>query len=85
MFVIKDPVVDITNFYNWYKITERWLKRKSPVPSDWEGKEIRQSKKDRQISNSADEGSPLLDRMIHLSSNILPFTGYVIQPGFLLC
>ncbi|KAA0066954.1 succinate dehydrogenase (ubiquinone) iron-sulfur subunit 2 [Cucumis melo var. makuwa] len=45
MFVIKDLVVDMTNFYNQYKSIEPWLKRKSepPVP----GKEILQSKKDR--------------------------------------
>ncbi|KAF3438613.1 hypothetical protein FNV43_RR21376 [Rhamnella rubrinervis] len=45
MFVIKDLVVDMTNFYNQYKSKEPWLKRKNPptVP----GKEILQSKKDR--------------------------------------
>ncbi|CAN1725400.1 Succinate dehydrogenase [ubiquinone] iron-sulfur subunit 2, mitochondrial [Linum perenne] len=45
MFVIKDLVVDMTNFYNQYKSIEPWLKRKTPpqVP----GKEILQSKKDR--------------------------------------
>ncbi|XP_022154158.1 succinate dehydrogenase [ubiquinone] iron-sulfur subunit 2, mitochondrial-like [Momordica charantia] len=45
MFVIKDLVVDMTNFYNQYKSIEPWLKRKSApsVP----GKEILQSKKDR--------------------------------------
>lgn len=45
MFVIKDLVVDMTNFYNQYKSIEPWLKRKNPptVP----GKEILQSKKDR--------------------------------------
>jgi len=45
MFVIKDLVVDMTNFYNQYKSIEPWLKRKSPSEED--GKEIRQSKKDR--------------------------------------
>lgn len=45
MFVIKDLVVDMTNFYNQYKSIEPWLKRKSPPPAD--GKEILQSKKDR--------------------------------------
>lgn len=44
MFVVKDLVVDMTNFYNQYKSIEPWLKRKTP-PSD--GKEILQSKKDR--------------------------------------
>ncbi|KAI9072525.1 hypothetical protein K1719_045534 [Acacia pycnantha] len=45
MFVIKDLVVDMTNFYNQYKSIEPWLKRKTspPVP----GKEIPQNKKDR--------------------------------------
>ncbi|KAL0692587.1 hypothetical protein Bca4012_059767 [Brassica carinata] len=46
MFVIKDLVVDMTNFYNQYKSIEPWLKRKSP-PADEGGKEILQSKKDR--------------------------------------
>ncbi|KAM7509222.1 hypothetical protein LguiA_019675 [Lonicera macranthoides] len=43
MFVIKDLVVDMTNFYNQYKSIEPWLKRKTKG----EGKEILQSKKDR--------------------------------------
>ena len=45
MFVIKDLVVDMTNFYNQYKSIEPWLKRKNPPPEP--GKEIPQSKKDR--------------------------------------
>lgn len=45
MFVIKDLVVDMTNFYNQYKSIEPWLKRKTPAPTP--GKEIPQSKKDR--------------------------------------
>ena len=45
MFVIKDLVVDMTNFYNQYKSIEPWLKRKSPASEP--GKEILQSKKDR--------------------------------------
>ncbi|KAK9272252.1 hypothetical protein L1049_002623 [Liquidambar formosana] len=45
MFVIKDLVVDMTNFYNQYKSIEPWLKRKSPAPVP--GKEFPQSKKDR--------------------------------------
>lgn len=45
MFVIKDLIVDMTNFYNQYKSIEPWLKRKNP-PSE-PGKEILQSKKDR--------------------------------------
>ncbi|XP_010932282.1 succinate dehydrogenase [ubiquinone] iron-sulfur subunit 1, mitochondrial [Elaeis guineensis] len=45
MFVIKDLVVDMTNFYNQYKSVEPWLKRKDPPPVP--GKEIIQSKKDR--------------------------------------
>ncbi|KAI7741836.1 hypothetical protein M8C21_003269 [Ambrosia artemisiifolia] len=44
MFVIKDLVVDMTNFYNQYKSIEPWLKRKSPQT---DGKEILQTKKDR--------------------------------------
>ncbi|KAM1323496.1 hypothetical protein PS2_044385 [Malus domestica] len=46
MFVIKDLVVDMTNFYNQYKSIEPWLKRKSPA-AELDGKEIKQSKKDR--------------------------------------
>ncbi|CDP15766.1 unnamed protein product [Coffea canephora] len=45
MFVIKDLVVDMTNFYNQYKSIEPWLKRKSSPPTP--GKEIPQSKNDR--------------------------------------
>ncbi|GAB2278897.1 Succinate dehydrogenase [ubiquinone] iron-sulfur subunit 2, mitochondrial [Dionaea muscipula] len=45
MFVVKDLVVDMTNFYNQYKSIEPWLKRKNP-PST-KGKEILQSKEDR--------------------------------------
>lgn len=48
MFVIKDLVVDMTNFYNQYKSIEPWLKRKSAPEKGWEGKEIFQSKKDRE-------------------------------------
>lgn len=47
MFVIKDLVVDMTNFYNQYKSIEPWLKRKSKAEPGWEGKEVYQSKKDR--------------------------------------
>ncbi|KAL6507283.1 Succinate dehydrogenase [ubiquinone] iron-sulfur subunit 2, mitochondrial [Orobanche gracilis] len=45
MFVIKDLVVDMTNFYNQYKSIEPWLKRKNPPENP--GKEILQSKEDR--------------------------------------
>uniref|UniRef100_A0A7C9E1P6 Succinate dehydrogenase [ubiquinone] iron-sulfur subunit, mitochondrial n=2 Tax=Opuntia streptacantha TaxID=393608 RepID=A0A7C9E1P6_OPUST len=45
MFVIKDLVVDMTNFYNQYKSIEPWLKRKTPPPVP--GKEYPQSKEDR--------------------------------------
>ncbi|XP_009598927.1 succinate dehydrogenase [ubiquinone] iron-sulfur subunit 2, mitochondrial-like [Nicotiana tabacum] len=45
MFVIKDLVVDMTNFYNQYKSIEPWLKRKTESPTP--GKEIPQSKNDR--------------------------------------
>uniref|UniRef100_UPI001CB96F06 succinate dehydrogenase [ubiquinone] iron-sulfur subunit 2, mitochondrial-like n=1 Tax=Erigeron canadensis TaxID=72917 RepID=UPI001CB96F06 len=48
MFVIKDLVVDMTNFYNQYKSIEPWLKRKSKPETGWEGKEVYQSKKDRE-------------------------------------
>lgn len=44
MFVVKDLVVDMTNFYNQYKSVEPWLKRKDPAEG---GKEILQSKEDR--------------------------------------
>jgi succinate dehydrogenase (ubiquinone) iron-sulfur subunit len=46
MFVVKDLVVDMTNFYNQYKSIEPWLKRKDPSPQP--GKEIPQSKADRE-------------------------------------
>nr|CAD1839178.1 unnamed protein product [Ananas comosus var. bracteatus] len=38
MFVVKDLVVDMTNFYNQYKSVEPWLKRKDPPPVP--GKEV---------------------------------------------
>ncbi|CAB4283709.1 unnamed protein product [Prunus armeniaca] len=44
MFVIKDLVVDLTNFYQQYKLIEPWLKTKKP-PKD--GREYRQSPSDR--------------------------------------
>ncbi|KAG6540995.1 hypothetical protein Mapa_017568 [Marchantia paleacea] len=46
MFVVKDLVVDMTNFYSQYKSIEPWLKRKSPSKNP--GKEVYQSKKDRE-------------------------------------
>ncbi|KAM6549681.1 hypothetical protein CsatB_021357 [Cannabis sativa] len=45
MFVIKDLVVDMTNFYNQYKSIEPWLKRKTPASEP--AQEILQTKKDR--------------------------------------
>ncbi|XP_062196516.1 succinate dehydrogenase [ubiquinone] iron-sulfur subunit 1, mitochondrial-like isoform X2 [Phragmites australis] len=45
MFVVKDLVVDMTNFYNQYKSVEPWLKRKNPPPQP--GKEFPQTKADR--------------------------------------
>lgn len=45
MYVIRDLVPDMTNFYNQYKSVEPWLKRKTPAkPGDTE---IRQSIEDR--------------------------------------
>lgn len=44
MFVVKDLVVDMTNFYDQYKSVEPWLKRKTPAAS---GKEHFQSRNDR--------------------------------------
>ncbi|XP_048335549.2 succinate dehydrogenase [ubiquinone] iron-sulfur subunit 3, mitochondrial [Ziziphus jujuba] len=44
MFVIKDLVVDLTNFYQQYKSIEPWLKTKKH-PED--GREYRQSPEDR--------------------------------------
>ncbi|CAL8163972.1 unnamed protein product [Prunus armeniaca] len=44
MFVIKDLVVDLTNFYQQYKLIEPWLKTTKP-PKD--GREYRQSPSDR--------------------------------------
>ncbi|XP_041009298.1 succinate dehydrogenase [ubiquinone] iron-sulfur subunit 3, mitochondrial [Juglans microcarpa x Juglans regia] len=44
MFVIKDLVVDLTNFYHQYKLTEPWLKA-AKAPEN--GREYRQSPADR--------------------------------------
>ncbi|XWS41551.1 hypothetical protein CRYUN_Cryun17cG0091600 [Craigia yunnanensis] len=44
MFVIKDLVVDLTNFYQQYRLIVPWLKTKRP-PED--GREYRQSPADR--------------------------------------
>ncbi|KAG0592371.1 hypothetical protein KC19_1G246400 [Ceratodon purpureus] len=44
MYVIKDLVVDMTQFYSQYKSIEPWLKTKKPAPG---GKEYLQTKKDR--------------------------------------
>lgn len=46
MYVVKDLVPDLTNFYNQYKSVEPWLKRKTPNKSG--EKELYQSKADRQ-------------------------------------
>ncbi|KAM1826136.1 hypothetical protein ACFX13_025523 [Malus domestica] len=46
MFMIKDLLVDMMNFYNQYKSIEPWLKWKS-LTTELDGKEIKQSKKDR--------------------------------------
>jgi succinate dehydrogenase (ubiquinone) iron-sulfur subunit len=45
MFVVKDLVVDMTNFYSQYKSVEPWLKRKDQPLQ--QGKEIPQTKADR--------------------------------------
>eukprot|EP00271_Cylindrocystis_brebissonii_P012968 TRINITY_DN32498_c0_g1_i1.p1 TRINITY_DN32498_c0_g1~~TRINITY_DN32498_c0_g1_i1.p1 ORF type:complete len:291 (+),score=21.25 TRINITY_DN32498_c0_g1_i1:197-1069(+) len=44
MFVIKDLVVDMTNFYQQYKSIEPWLKTKTAPP---DGREYLQTKEDR--------------------------------------
>ncbi|KAM0047849.1 putative succinate dehydrogenase (quinone) [Helianthus debilis subsp. tardiflorus] len=44
MYVIKDLVVDLTNFYQQYKSIEPWLKTKKPPP---DGKEYLQTPSDR--------------------------------------
>ncbi|XP_057808991.1 succinate dehydrogenase [ubiquinone] iron-sulfur subunit 3, mitochondrial [Salvia miltiorrhiza] len=44
MYVIKDLVVDLTNFYQQYKLIEPWLKTKKPPP---DGKEYRQTTAER--------------------------------------
>ncbi|MFS7994522.1 putative succinate dehydrogenase (quinone) [Helianthus anomalus] len=44
MYVIKDLVVDLTNFYQQYKSIEPWLKTKKPPPG---GKEYLQTPSDR--------------------------------------
>jgi len=44
MYVVKDLVVDMTQFYSQYKSIEPWLKTKNPSPG---GKEHLQTKKDR--------------------------------------
>lgn len=45
MYVIKDLVVDMTQFYQQYKSIEPWLKTKKPAPDN---KENLQTKKDRE-------------------------------------
>lgn len=45
MYVIRDLVPDMTNFYNQYKSVEPWLKRKSPPKPD--SREYPQSKEER--------------------------------------
>ncbi|XP_954510.1 succinate dehydrogenase [ubiquinone] iron-sulfur protein, putative [Theileria annulata] len=45
MYVLKDLVPDLTNFYEQYRSVEPWLKRKTPKEGD---KEYYQSKEDRQ-------------------------------------
>lgn len=45
MYVVRDLVPDLTNFYNQYKSIEPWLKRKSPKPEG--SKEFYQSHEDR--------------------------------------
>jgi succinate dehydrogenase (ubiquinone) iron-sulfur subunit len=44
MYVIKDLVVDMTQFYQQYKSVEPWLKTRKPAPDN---KEFLMSKKDR--------------------------------------
>ncbi|XP_015073124.1 succinate dehydrogenase [ubiquinone] iron-sulfur subunit 3, mitochondrial-like [Solanum pennellii] len=44
LFVIKDLVVDLSNFYHQYKSIEPWLKTRNPPP---EGKEYRQTPEER--------------------------------------
>ncbi|KAK9904427.1 hypothetical protein M0R45_000725 [Rubus argutus] len=44
MFVIRDLVVDLTNFYHQYKLIEPWLKATKPSE---DGREYRQSPADR--------------------------------------
>ncbi|WCJ31861.1 Succinate dehydrogenase [ubiquinone] iron-sulfur subunit mitochondrial [Euphorbia peplus] len=44
MFVVKDLVVDLTNFYNQYRSIEPWLKRRKKAE---DGKEYRQTVEDR--------------------------------------
>ncbi|XP_078163275.1 succinate dehydrogenase 2-3 [Carex rostrata] len=46
MFVMKDLVVDLTNFYQQYKLIEPWLKTKKPPP---EGKEYLQTPSERSL------------------------------------
>lgn len=45
MYVIRDLVPEMTNFYNQYKSVEPWLKRK--IPPHPEAREVYQSKEDR--------------------------------------
>ncbi|XVF17226.1 hypothetical protein REPUB_Repub10bG0101400 [Reevesia pubescens] len=53
MFVIKDLVVDLTNFYQQYRSIEPWLKTKR-APED--GREYRQSPADRKKLDGLYEG-----------------------------
>ncbi|BAM38728.1 succinate dehydrogenase [Theileria orientalis strain Shintoku] len=45
MYVLRDLVPDLTNFYEQYRSVEPWLKRKSPKEGE---KEYHQSREDRQ-------------------------------------
>ncbi|XP_077214120.1 succinate dehydrogenase [ubiquinone] iron-sulfur subunit 3, mitochondrial-like [Tasmannia lanceolata] len=45
MFVMKDLVVDLTNFYHQYKFVERWLKAKKPPPDEQEYRQTPEERK----------------------------------------
>jgi succinate dehydrogenase (ubiquinone) iron-sulfur subunit len=47
MYVVKDLVVDMSNFYAQYKSVEPWLKTKTDTEKVGEGKEVFQSVEDR--------------------------------------
>ena len=67
MDVVKDLVVDLTDFYEGYSSVEPWLKSDTPAP---EGSERLQSKEDqKKLTN------PLLASFVHAVQPVAPAIG----------